>query len=713
VSQARRAPLDGLRAVAVLGVVTYHLGGGGASVLPGGFLGVDLFFVLSGYLITGLLVDEHRRTGAIRLGAFWARRARRLLPAALLVLLAVSAATWWSARPETWPARREDVFWAAAYLANWHFVAVGEDYFAGYAGASPLRHTWSLSIEEQFYALWPLVVLAALSLGQSRGWWQGRRALATVAAMLVGASALAMAWDYQSATTSRAYYGTDGRVQQLLVGALLALALRRTALRWTAPRQTALRRAGARSLRWLGTAGALTLGAALVLLTDDSPIYYRGGALGVALAGAAIIAAVELAPASALARGLSWRPAVALGRVSYGVYLWHWPVLVYLPLPAGAGGLFAQFGPVGWWATQALRIAATLGLATASYLLVERPILAGRVRWLRSGARTAIGAVAAVALVAATSVACTRLPGSLQRQLADRADRPCPGEAATLLLACVQRTGPADQGSPDRPVTLLLGDSTARALEPGLADQIGARGGTLVQAAWQRCSATGLLVVPNGQDQPDAPALACTAQAGNRIRQALARYRPARVLVSEFWAHHQGLLVGGRLLRPGTPEHATALRTAYLRLVDEAGAVGAEVVLVETPPPGSSLGPVVAAGRPAGAATTAFDGRYVTGFNELLREVAARRPARVVTVSLTDLLCPQGPCGPVRGGRVIRTDGVHVTAAESRALAPTLLARADAALAAMASARAGDVRAATAPRSSSSAPRRSRPRRTA
>ena len=657
VAHLRRAPLDGLRALAVTAVVVYHFGGGNGSILGGGFLGVDLFFVLSGYLITGLLVQEYRRNGSIDLLAFWARRLRRLLPALVLMLLAVCAATWWFARPETWAALRSDVFWTLAYLANWHFVAVGEDYFANYVGASPLRHTWSLAIEEQFYAGWPLVVAGVLALGARRRppGERGGRHLMGLAVVLVLLSAAAMAWQYHSGSLSRAYFGTDGRVQQLLVGAILAMILV-----FRAPRLRAT--AGA-------TAMALLL-AAIVLMADDSAAYYRGGALLFAIAAAAVIADVELNPLSHLARWLSWAPAVSLGRISYAVYLWHWPVLVFVPAQGGSGN--AQ-----WWWVQGLRVLITLALSVLSLVLVERPVLTGRVPWLgQSPSRTALAAVAAAAVVVAVAVASTHLPGRLQQQLADRADTPCPGEALDRLVACVQQ-----QGRTARPVLLLLGDSTARALVPGLRQAALLNDTTLTQAAWQRCTSTGLLVVPNGMRTPDDAALACAAQARASINKALLAYRPDTVVVSEFWAHHQPILLGDRMLQPGSTAHSAALESAYVALVDDAARSGGRVVFIELAPPALSIGPFVAAGRPAGRARQPFTSRYVTGFNTVLHEVARRRPGLATTVSITDLLCPRGSCAALQDGRVVRPDGVHVSAEYSRQLAPVLLARLDSALA--------------------------------
>ena len=192
----RRIPaLDGLRAFAVLGVMAYHLGLGWAS---GGYLGVDLFFVLSGFLITSLLVEEWRGTGRIRLGAFWGRRARRLLPALFLVLIAVALYAWLNGRLATvatggaaidLSGLRDDAFATLFYVANWHLVLVHQSYFAQFSAPSPLQHTWSLAIEEQFYVIWPLVVVGIYKIAPRR--W--RTVGVTVAVVGAAASAIAMA----------------------------------------------------------------------------------------------------------------------------------------------------------------------------------------------------------------------------------------------------------------------------------------------------------------------------------------------------------------------------------------------------------------------------------------------------------------------------------------------------------------------------------------
>ena len=587
---------------------------------------------------------------------------RRLFPALVLVLLACAGWVWWTGPVEHWTARRGDLLATLFYVANWHFAGSGEDYFAAYAGASPLRHAWSLAVEEQFYLLWPALVWALLSRGRRRR-LGGRRGVAVAAGVGVVLSAVAMALEQALATPSRAYYGTDGRVQELAVGVLLAVALPRLRERATG--------------RWstlVPPAGAVVLAAGLVLLPDSSPLFYRGGALVVCVAVAAVIAGVELAPASRLGRALSWRPLVALGTISYGVYLWHWPVVVVLPVTGSSD-------EPGWWLLQGARVAIALVLSVASWRLVERPVQQGRMPWAgRSVPRLAVAAALTSALVAGVSVDATALPPRMASQLADRADSPCPGEAADPMLSCVKVHGPSRD-------LVLFGDSTARALDPGLRQWASAAGSRYVQAAWVRCTPTGLLVVPNGATVPDEPARRCHDQARLRQLQVLDAEQGAGrhplVLVADFWSHHQAIQVGERLLRPGTTAHAQAVAAAYRELVREVTARGGQVAFLALPPPGPSLGTVVARGRPAGTADPLAPGsEYVEGFNDVLRQVAGDSHGGAALVDVSDVVCPSGRCPAVIDGTVVRADGVHFTTAFARRLAPVVLGRADAALSA-------------------------------
>lgn len=667
----------------MLAVVIYHFGGGSTSWLPGGFLGVDVFFVLSGYLITSLLLSEHARTGRIALAEFWARRARRLLPALALVLIGATLWVWWASPINDYPRRRADVLWSLGYLANWHLSDSGDNYFAEYGTASPLRHMWSLAVEEQFYLVWPVLVIALLAAGRAvrgRRWFGARIpvwrfgglrlvVLAAVAGIVVSSVTMAVQWSAEDPT--RAYYGTDGRVQELFVGVLLAVVLaRRAKLRpaWLAT--------GSRALVVVSVAGLVALVAAMCWLSDVGMAYYRGGALLACLATAGLIAGVERGPDGALARVFSWRPAVALGRISYGVYLWHWPVCVALPV-------MANWTPEQVRMQQVWRVVLTLALALASYRFVEQPVL--RSGWLRrSPLRTGAATVAVAVAVVVAAVRLTSLPGAMYEQVAVSSDSSCSGERVDRLVACARPApGDATPGGAavgphvQRAPVMVAGDSIARGLAAGMDEWAAAAGTHWVQAAWKECSTTGLMAVRTVDAGPSPRVQACHDQARARILEALDRYRPRTVLVTEFTPHYKPLLVDGHKVAPGTPQHAALLRAGYQRLVDDVAARGGRVVFVELAPPGDSVASVVAKDRKAGSTPgTGPGGEYVGAYNAVLRDVAAARPGLVGIVSVTDVLCPRGRCGPIRDGVIMRVDGVHYSREFAQVIAPLLLRRA-------------------------------------
>ncbi|MGZ4603628.1 MAG: acyltransferase family protein, partial [Kineosporiaceae bacterium] len=321
---------DGVRAVAISLVLLHHLTGGMPHRLEGGFLGVDVFFVLSGYLITGILLTSRRRSGRLALLSFWLRRARRLLPPLVLTLVLVSLVVWWAAPPELWPGRRDDALWALLYGANWHAVG-GVDVWGRRSGDDLLGHTWSLAVEEQFYLVWPLLLAASLALGprlaarlrpQAR---LGRRLRAMPVVVCLGAAGASFAWlahAYRPLSPEWAYYDTRGRIGELLAGATLALAM-------PAVRRVLSRRGAG----LLAVVGISVLVAAVCVLDYRLPAYYRGGAVAVTVATACLLVGVELAPAGAVGRALSTTPLVSLGRISYTVYLVHYPVVGLAPLP--------------------------------------------------------------------------------------------------------------------------------------------------------------------------------------------------------------------------------------------------------------------------------------------------------------------------------------------------------------------------------------------
>jgi peptidoglycan/LPS O-acetylase OafA/YrhL len=359
-SRMRHVPaLDGLRGVAVLGVVAHHLG-----YLRGGFLGVDLFFVLSGYLITSLVLHEWAHTGRVDLGRFWSRRARRLLPAVFVVLGAVIAYAAYAAQDIEKDRIREDGLFTLFYIQNWHEIFTGISYWDQFSAPSPLRHMWSLAIEEQFYLLWPLVLV--LVLGRPRPHDRRRPRLWRLLALTVGlgtASAAAMVLQHHSVSdVSRVYYGTDTRVAAILIGAALATLFRLG----KSPNGSA-----ARTTFEIAAVGAVAaLGVAWVRVGGQEDWLYEGGFLLCGLAVGVVITAVANPRPGPVGRLFSLPPLRWLGAISYGLYLWHWPVIVYVAEPR-----FDYQGPT----LALIRLALSLGLSVVSYLVVEQPIRRGRV----------------------------------------------------------------------------------------------------------------------------------------------------------------------------------------------------------------------------------------------------------------------------------------------------------------------------------------------
>ena len=337
--------LDGLRGLALLGVLFFHANG----VLPGGYLGVDLFFVLSGYLITSLLLAEWRETGSIALSAFWVRRARRLFPALLSLMPAIAIYGRYFARPDELRSLRMQALAALGYVANWQTIFAHKSYWQLFSAPSPLEHTWSLSIEEQFYVAWPLLVAVLL-----RHW--GSRALLGVSLALSALSMVAMCWLFDAEHTTRVYLGTDTRMAGILLGAALATRL--------SPSHEFGARA-ARTLDGLGSVALCGLGLAWWKLSGTNPWLYHGGFWLTELAALLLIACAVAGKKSLVARLLAWRPFTLLGTISYGVYLWHWPVNVTLS---------AERVHLHGFALHALHFAVTFAIAIVSYWVLERPI---------------------------------------------------------------------------------------------------------------------------------------------------------------------------------------------------------------------------------------------------------------------------------------------------------------------------------------------------
>jgi len=465
--------LDGVRAVAIVCVVAYHL-----DHLVGGWIGVDIFFVLSGFLITTLLLSERASSGRIALRNFWARRARRLLPAVLLLLVVVGVYAW-AGGPGVVPAQLRDPALATLfYVANWQQIAYSHNYFAAFSAPTPLVHTWSLAIEEQYYLVWPILVVAIAGLAASFGVRGGGtrrtvpaggapRALLYVTAPLVVLSAVAMGLTAHLVSVNRAYLGTDTRAWELLLGGMAAMLVRPVA----SPR---------RQRSWavvtvLGAAGmAVVIGLAGTSAALGQPPMWMwdGGLVLAALCAVAVITGSVRAPGGPIARVLSLPPVRWLGRVSYSLYLWHWPVIdLVTPSTTGISGVQLLAARLG------LMLAAT----GVSYYLVEGPLRrANWATWPRR-ALVPIGLGATTAVLLAATVApplagTAPLAAASTREAGRVSSAPGP-----MVPRSVALPGPAPSVT-DPLRVWILGDSVMSDNSPGVTAALQATGRATVVA---------------------------------------------------------------------------------------------------------------------------------------------------------------------------------------------------------------------------------------
>ena len=642
-----RPHLDGIRAGAVGMVILFHLG---YEWIPGGFVGVDVFFVLSGYLITGVLLAEATDRGAVRLGRFYARRVRRLVPASFAVLVAVTAAGALVLDPVRKQALGWDVTLSAISGANWRFALAGGDYFAPGDVPSPLVHYWSLAVEEQFYLVWPALFLGLYRLS-TRG--RGRAALGRLLAVvlvLVGASAAA---SVALAGSPLGYYGTHARAYQLLAGAALALAARHRA--WAFP-DTPAGRAVATAVALAGAAAV----AGLALTVDGAAGYPGGAALAVTAASLLLLAGLDLAPVGWAARLVGNPPAAFVGRLSYSLYLWHWPVIVFAPLLADRYG----WGP--WARGRAVPVLATGALALASYLLVERPVRFRLVLSARPAAVVAVGLVASLAVgVAAYPVFQPRNAWE-QAALKAAADNADPGSCPYLAETwpapedaepCVFREG-------DGPTIALVGDSHAQQWQPALAELAERSDARIVRATRGGCPANDVLTFNRGPDGRIVDEPGCVEWRHQVDRELIARYDPDVVLVVTR-SHVRGLVADGHRVGPGDPAHLAEWTAGWGPTLRTLTSGGAKVVVSELLPtlPESVPACLIRHGEgvtdecdfpAAGDATGAlYDGALAGAVED--------RPG-VALVDLPSIPCPAGVCPAVMGGTIVHRDDNHLTA---------------------------------------------------
>ena len=448
-SQRYMPGLDGLRAIAVIAVIAYHLD---PDLIPGGLLGVGVFFTLSGYLITDLLLGQREATGSLKLGDFWMRRARRLLPALFLMLAVVVAWVTLLDRSQL-TSLRGDVLAAVAYVSNWWNIVREASYFARFGPPPPLDHLWSLAVEEQFYLIWPWLLLLGLRF------LPGRYTLALVTLAGAAVSAAAMAIIYQPGIDpTRVYEGTDTRAFGLLVGAALAMV-------WPSRKLSAERITlrGRLILDGIGVAGLIVIVLLILRTSEYSPSLYKGGIVLLTVATTMTVAAL-VHPASWLGVAVGWMPLRWIGVRSYGIYLWHYPIIV-LTTP---GMQQASLG------LQVMQVVATVAVAALSWQFFEEPIRRGaigrmwgqvRSRLRRSGEaplgsfiprRPFVTGVVSIVAVGVLAVDCAGLSGMVSPRtessdLATRSEKEPMGSGVSThrTVAAPTTTAAPDKTSPE------------------------------------------------------------------------------------------------------------------------------------------------------------------------------------------------------------------------------------------------------------------------
>lgn len=640
-----RGDIEGLRAVAILLVVAAHAG---VARFAGGFVGVDVFFVLSGYLITGLLVQEIRRTGELRFAAFYARRLRRLLPALLLMLAGTCLLGWLLVAPAEQPSQATAAASAALWLSNFHFALSNLDYFSPGAEASLFLHTWSLGVEEQFYLVWPVLLVLAL------GAWTGatkplstRRLKMAMLAVFVLSLLLCLWW---TQTAPRlAFYMMPSRAWQFALGALVFLYFGAPAAAGSATPHAGGSSGRRAMLGWLGLA---TIIAAALLLNGRMP-YPGAWALLPAFGAAGVLVAGARAADTGVARVLSLQPMQAIGRVSYAWYLWHWPVLLL------GATVVDMHNP---WIRLAL-VLASLAVAVLSYHLVETPIRSNA----RLVARPRMATFAGVTLMFVAGVlaiywhndAAYRMTQPAQlRYVRVHSDAP-----VIYRMGCddwfhsakieVCAFGPRDA----RHTAVAIGDSIALQWFPTFAEVFNKPGWRLLVLTKSSCP---MVAAPLFYPRIGRQYTECARWRRDAL-QHIAAIKPEVVILGSTYTYD----LSRRQWIDGTVKVLGSIS-------DAAG----HIYILRSTPTLPFDGPACLAPRSAlyaalsgknacvGPARSAHSDEVYDWL-----QAAADKFANVSMVDMTDVICPDGHCRAEQDGVIVYRDSQHLTATFARSLA--------------------------------------------
>lgn len=668
-----RPDIEGMRAVAILLVLLYHAG---LPFLPGGFVGVDVFFVISGFLITGLLIRELETTGRVSLARFYARRAKRLLPATGLVLIATAALTWWSQSVVDWRTFGFDIVGAALYVVNWVLAGRAVDYLAEDVGASPVQHFWSLAVEEQFYIIWPLLLIVV-------GWWVARRRGARLRpVMLVGILLViipSFLWSLflTGDNPGRAFFVSTTRLWELGIGAFVAIG----SVVWTRiPRKVSV------LLGWLGLAAVVLSG--FVISSETAWPGYA--ALLPTLGSAAVIIAGFTSGPTGPAGLLAWGPAVWVGGLSYSLYLWHWPLLV--SAEARLDGLSL---PVG------LAVAAfSIIPAYLSYRFIENPIrFSGKLSAsnplsLSLGANfSAIGVVAGLLLVMAVPATSPTAGGEAKGAavLAERGDRSGPRPGTLASLESVDGFVPpvteavddipqqpeeegcqvdqvssepirCEYGDPDGDVTIaVVGDSKILQWQTVLAEIAEEQGWHIVSHTKSACAFSSGMQMAKGE-----PYTSCQ-EFNEKVMDVVIELDPDLVLTES--RINKVLADPSDTESLSTDAMADALTENWQELADHDIPV---LGILDNPSPGISVYECVGENMD-NLAECAFDKEEGIESSSALQFLAAEeRVPGTRTVDFRDTICPAEKCVPVIGGVLVYRQSSHVTNTYAMTMKPVL-----------------------------------------
>jgi peptidoglycan/LPS O-acetylase OafA/YrhL len=690
--------LDGVRGVAVVAVLLYH---GGVSWAGGGFLGVEAFFVLSGFLITSLLVAEWQRTSTIRLRAFWARRARRLLPALFAVVATVGIYQAVAGPTHAVPGLAGDGIATLLYYGNWHQIVTGSNYFVQSGAVSPFQHTWSLAIEEQFYLLWPLILLVVVRYTRRRmGTAGGERqhllaGLGVAALMCAVASAAEMALLYSAANPDRVYYGTDTRAQGLLMGAALAFGLG-----WWRAGDRSTRPVVKGGLAAAGVAGLGVLLAAVDLVDGNSASLYRFGFLAIDVAVVAVLASAVALPSSPVGRLLALPPLRAIGTISYGLYLWHFPLFLWLDETStglnGAGLLW-------------LRLACAGGAAVLSYYLVEQPVRRRRVPrpvllpLVPVGAGVAVvmllvgsaaGTVTLASTVAPPAPVAAKVPTPQPSGQSPQAPQSWYGSGPTCNVALAD-TKDYFQASPTEanfskdllsgvsshitdfgnhasvvygvcpPKTVLfVGDSVAFTLAFGMLKGEQQYGVKIDGAPLEGCAFVNQGLIDINDQYVGLPSDCATEY--QRWASLVRQVHPSALVVEMGWRDSFDREIGGKKVNLGDPSFDSAVENGIAQMVAVAGN---DVPVLFLTVPWASAGD-----EPDGSPVPQETPARHDGINQLIGQAASRFPGQVRVLDIDDYVSPGNQFDQDVNGQPCRFDGLHFTQYCAQLLEPYVLA---------------------------------------